>query len=582
MRRVRGIAASPGIAIGTAFVCTEEKPAIPRYDIRPQDIDHEFNRFQSAIRRASEELETLKRRVRESGTGADESLLESQLLMVNDPQFAAQVEKGLKKELKNIEWVVVLVIEEMTNHLQSSSDDTFRDRSFDFHDISRRIIGHLLNKTHPSFDDLSDHSIVVAHNLMPSDAISLAHGKARGIITEVGGKTSHTAIIARSLEIPAVLGCSHIIWNVDQGDEIIVDGHGGTVIINPDRFIRERYEKKKSRWDLHEKKLHDLTSLPAQTLDGRRVQLEANIEVPEEVDSVLAHGADGIGLYRSEFLYIKPHTYPSEDVQYEAYRAVLQGMGERRVIIRTLDLGGDKIIPGFKDMMEDNPILGWRAVRFCMAHPDVFKVQIRALLRASVHGCLEIMFPMISGAEELERILALVEEAKEELRRRGSPFRADIPLGIMIEVPSAALVSDVLARKVDFFSIGTNDLIQYMIAVDRGNERIAYLYEPMHLAVLRIIKMVVENAHRCGIPVGMCGEMAADPKLTAVLVGLELDSLSMSSASIPEIKGIIRSLKIREARRIARHVMGVTSVAEANAFLKRWVEERVAFFAEKD
>ena len=579
MKKLRGISASPGIVIGPAYICTEEKLSIPRYDIRAEEVTQEFARFQQAVRQASRELEELKSRVQESARGSDEDLLNSHLMMMNDPEFSILVEERLKKELKNVEWVIISVIEEMTERLLSAKDDYLSERSSDFNDIARRIINHLLKRGRKALEDIRENSILIAHNLMPSDTISMAGKKVLGIVMEMGGRTSHTAIIARSLEIPAVLGLSHITWHVSDGDEVIVDGNTGAVIVNPDRNLRERYERKKKQWDQHEQDLLELGDLPSQTADGHRVLLEANIEIPEEIQSVLSHGADWIGLYRSEFLYIKPHAYPPEEVQCEAYRAVLQGMQGKPVTIRTLDLGGDKIIPGFKDTYEDNPILGWRAVRFCLAQPEVFKTQLRALIRSSVHGHLKIMFPMISGPEELDRILQYVEEVKGELKAQGLDFKPDIPLGIMIEVPSAALTSDVLAKKVDFFSIGTNDLIQYMIAVDRGNERIAYLYEPLHLGVLRIIRMVVENAHSNGIPVGMCGEMAADPRMTVVLLGLGLDSLSMSAASVPEIKSIVRSIKIQDAKRLTKRIMQMTSVEEIGRTLDGWMGERVAAHA---
>jgi phosphotransferase system enzyme I (PtsI) len=576
MRKLRGIAASPGIVIGQAYVCTEEKLSIPRYDIRADEVPHELARFRQAVRRATQELEELKSRVQESAPATDEKLLDSHLMMINDPEFSALVEDGLKKELKNAEWVIISVIEEMTDRLLSVKDDYLSERSSDFNDIARQIINHLLERSRKTLEDIREDSVLIAHNLMPSDTISLAGRKVLGIATEMGGKTSHTAIIARSLEIPAVLGLSHLTWHVSDGDEVIVDGNTGAVIVNPDRNLRERYEKKKKRWDQHELELLELGDLPAQTTDGHKILLEANIEIPEEIQSVKAHGADGIGLYRSEFLYIKPHAYPPEEVQFAAYRQVLQGMQGRPVTIRTLDLGGDKTIPGFKDTYEDNPILGWRAVRFCLAQPDIFKTQLRALIRSSVHGNLKIMFPMISGPEELDKILGYVEAVKEELTAQGLDFKCDIPLGIMIEVPSAALTSDVLARKVDFFSIGTNDLIQYLIAVDRGNERIAYLYEPLHLAVLRTIRLVIENAHSSGIPVGMCGEMAADPRMAGILLGLGLDSLSMSAASIPEIKSIVRSIKIQDAKHLTERIMQMTSADEIARTLDSWMSKRVA------
>jgi phosphotransferase system enzyme I (PtsI) len=321
--------------------------------------------------------------------------------------------------------------------------------------------------------------------------------------------------------------------------------------------------------------LRDLSSLPAQTRDGKLVRLEANIEVPEEVAHVRSHGADGIGLYRTEFLYIRPHDYPPEEEQYRVIRGILEQMGDKTVVVRTLDLGGDKVIPGYRGAAEDNPILGWRAVRFCLARPAVFKTQLRAMLRASAHGSMKMMFPMISGVEELESVLAIVEEVRTELAARGIAFDQHLPIGAMIEVPSAALTARSLAEKVDFFSIGTNDLIQYTIAVDRGNEKIAYLYEPFHPGVLKLIRMVVEAGHEAGIPVGMCGEMAGDPEAAVVLLGMGLDSFSMSAASIPEIKRVIRSVTIQEASALAEEALRLASCREVQQLVGGWTRERL-------
>jgi phosphotransferase system enzyme I (PtsI) len=391
---------------------------------------------------------------------------------------------------------------------------------------------------------------------------------------DAGGKTSHTAILARAFEIPAVLGLSEISKTVATGDHIIVDGNRGRVIVNPSGKSIETYRETQAEWHRREVSLMDLNDLPAETRDGKLISLEANIEVPEEVESIFAHGADGIGLYRSEFLFLKPGHLPTEDEQYEAYSRVLKSMGDKNVTIRTLDVGGDKVVPELEGMNEKNPILGWRAIRFCLSHLELFKTQLRALLRASVHGNLRINFPMISGLEELNRSIEILEEVKHEMDTAGIPYAENIPLGIMIEVPSAALTSDILAKKVSFFSIGTNDLIQYTIAVDRGNENIAYLYEPFHPGVLRLIKTIIENGHMHGIPVGMCGEMAGDPLASVILLGLGLDEYSMSAFGIPEVKRIIRSVSMAEAEELVGEVMEMRSFYEIDAYVKKVMEER--------
>jgi phosphotransferase system enzyme I (PtsI) len=398
-----------------------------------------------------------------------------------------------------------------------------------------------------------------------------------GIAADAGGKTSHTAILARASEIPAVLGLSDISRNVHSGDEIIVDGNRGTVIVNPDEATRDHYDERRRVWEQKYILLKEQRDLPAETVDGKRLSIEANIETPEEADAVLAHGADGIGLFRSEFLFIQPNRFPSEEEQLSAYTSVLGALGGRSVTIRTLDLGGDKVMPGFKQAEDSNPLLGWRGIRFCLARPEIFRTQLRALLRASVHGSLRIMFPLISGPGELDRISEILAEVKTELAREGLPFREDVPVGIMIEVPSAAVTSDILAARAEFFSIGTNDLIQYTLAVDRGNEKVACLYEPFHPGVLRLIRMTIENAHARGIPVGMCGELAGDPLATVVLLGLGLDSFSMGPISIPLIKRIVRSVGIMEAEAFVRSLMPMGSGAEIESAVRRWMEDRLDF-----
>jgi len=568
---------SPGIALGRAFVYLEEKLSIPSYDISAGQVEFEFGRFQNALEMARQELTRLKETRGSEISEMENKLIEAHLLMTRDPELSALVNKELTVRLKNVEWVLLKAVEEMVERLNASEDVYLRERSTDIHDVSRRIMGHLLYRHKVPLTDLEEDCILVAHNLLPSDVISMDKKKVIGIATDVGGKTSHTAILARSFEIPAVLGLSDLTRFVKTGDEIIVDGNEGLVILDPDEETRKQYQASREAWLRRELQLLTLNELPGETRDGKLLLLEANIEIPEEVDSVLAHGADGIGLYRSEFLYILPQRFPLEEEQIAAYRSVLEPMNPRSVTIRTLDLGGDKLIPSVKTIDESNPILGWRAVRFCIARPDIFKTQLRALLRSSVYGNLKIMFPMISGIEELNLVLELYEEAREELRQQGVPFKEDIPVGIMIEVPSAAFTADILAKKVDFFSIGTNDLIQYTIAVDRENERIAYLYEPFHPAVLRMIKLVIDNGHSQGISVGMCGEMAGDTNAAIILLGLGLDEFSMSAIGIPEIKKIIRSVSIAEAEEAAGAVMEMKSYQEIDQFMKSWMGEKFDF-----
>ena len=580
MNVVEGIMVSPGIAIGPACVRAPELLSVPSYEISMGQIPYEIERFQAARAKAVQDIEILLQRGEPEIGEMERKLLNSHLLMLNDPHFQEELTRTLKERRKNVESVLREIEESLTEKLESSGDDYLKERGLDIRDISNRLLSHLLKQKRGNLADIDRECILVAHNLLPSDIISMNRDKIVGIATDFGGKTSHVAILARAFEIPAVLGLSDITSFVRDEDNIILDGNRGLVIVDPDEATLKEYITSKEAWQQHELQLLNLNELRAETRDGKLLQLESNIEVPDEIHSVLAHGADGIGLFRSEFLYIVPRKFPDEDEQLGAYNRVLEGMKPRSVTIRTLDLGGDKVIPGVIPGGELNPILGWRAVRFCLSKPDVFKSQLRALLRASVHGNLKIMFPMISGAEELETTLEILEEAKEELRGRGQPFDEHVPIGIMIEVPSAAFTSDILARKVSFFSIGTNDLIQYMIAVDRENERIAYLYEPFHPGVLRLIKMVVDNAHSNGIPVGMCGEMAGDPYAAVILLGLGLDEYSMSAIGIPTIKRIIRSVTIAEAEELVGTIMEMKSSQEIDRYVRAWMGERFDFISQ--
>jgi phosphotransferase system enzyme I (PtsI) len=567
MLEFAGISASPGIAIGRVFLFLEDKLAIPRYPIAPSNVEAEQRRFADALERAAAELRAL--------AGAGNPVVEAHLLMLEDPELASAVRRGVAERNRNAEWVVAETVDGLSERLGAAGTAYLQERTLDLHDVGQRLIGQLLEHRRPSLADLPEGSVIVTRTLMPSDTLALDRRRVVGIAADAGSRTSHTAILARSLGIPAVLGLSDITRHARQGEGICIDGNRGVVVVEPDPDTRARYARRKAAWEEATARLAGLNDLPAETLDGKLVTLEANIEVPDEVDAVLSHGADGIGLFRSEFLFLQPGRFPSEDEQERAYSAVLRAMGDRPVTIRTLDLGGDKIAAGFALAAEANPILGWRAIRYCLARPEVFRTQLRALLRASVHGNLRLMFPLISGPAELERIREILAEVQAGLERDGVPFRGDVPVGIMIEVPSAALISDLLAPRVDFFSIGTNDLIQYTLAVDRGNERVAYLYDPFHPAVLRLVRTTIANAHAHGIPAGMCGEMAGDPLATVVLLGLGLDSFSMGPLGIPPIKRIVRSVGAMEAEGLVRTLLALPSGGEIAAAVRRWTGTRL-------
>jgi len=563
-----GISASPGVARGKAFLFLEEKVSVPRYDIPESQVESEFARFLAALDKASAEVKALI-------AGQDGSVVEAQLLMFEDPELRKRVRSTLEESRRNVEWVFLQIVEEMREKLEQADSAYLRERTVDFSDAGNRVLDQLLFTARPRLTDIREPSILVTNNLMPSDTLGLDRTLVLGIAADAGGKTSHTAILARAAEIPAVLGLSDISRVVHTGDEVIVDGNRGTVIVSPDEATRALYDERRREWEQSTVVLKSERDLPAETLDGKRLFIEANIEVPQEAEGVLAHGADGIGLFRSEFLFLQPGHAPTEEEQLAAYTSVLTVMAGRTVTIRTLDLGGDKVIPGYHLAPDGNPLLGWRAIRFCLARPEVLKTQLRALLRASVHGALRIMFPLISGPAELDRISEIMAEVKGDLTREGRPFRPDVPTGIMIEVPSAAVTSDILASRADFFSIGTNDLIQYTLAVDRGNEKVAYLYEPFHPGVLRLVRMTIENGHAHGIPVGMCGELAGDPLATVVLLGMGLDSFSMGPIGIPIIKRIIRSVGSMEAEAFVRTLMPMKSGREIEQAVRDWMEDRL-------
>jgi phosphotransferase system enzyme I (PtsI) len=575
MKTFKGISASPGIYIGKCYIYIDDLLQVPKYEIDSQDVEDELDRFHTAARKAGDEIRELQEQTNYTMGQEESRMLDSHLLMLQDPELTKKVEENLRTDKMNVEWVLYKTIKELVRMLESSQDSYLKERTLDLHDVAKRIYNHLLYREQISLTDIEKHVVLVTHNLLPSEALTLNKSNIKAIAMDAGGRTSHTAILARSFEIPAVLGLSSITTQAESEDEIIVDGNTGTVVLNPDEETRKTYQRRMEEWQQREVQLLTLNELPAETRDGKSIKLEANIEVPDETESVLAHGADGIGLYRTEFLFIQPDGFPSEEVQFEAYSRVLKEMnGRGPVTLRTLDVGGDKVIPGMDELDEKNPILGWRAVRFCLSRKDIFKTQLRAMLRASVYGEMRIMFPMISGVEELDNVLEVLDEVKAELQSEGVQFLQDIPLGIMIEVPSAALVADHLARKVDFFSIGTNDLIQYTIAVDRGNEKIAYLYEPFHPGVLRCLKAIIESAHAAGIPVGMCGEMAGYTLAAVILLGLGLDIFSMSPFTIPEIKKIIRSVSLTDAEELVGTVMEMKAATEIDEYVRKWMNER--------
>jgi len=571
---LQGIAASPGIAVGQAFLYEKEDFWIEERTISEEEVEREVEKFLKVMEEVQGELrETRERILRELGEEAAK-ILDAHVAMVEDRAIIDETVGRIRKERKNAEFAFFRTLRKVVKALKASDDPYLRERMYDVLDVQRRVASRLMGEPSPSLAHLESEVVVVARNLTVSDTAHMHRRHVLGLATELGGSTSHAAILAHALNIPAVVGVEGITELVEPGDTVVVDGYRGVVHVNPDEEALETYLKRRQALLEQEARLSVLRDLPAETEDGHKVSLEANVEFPEEVRTCLEVGAEGIGLYRTEFLFLVHPHLPSEEEQFRVYREVVEGMAPRPVVIRTLDLGGDKL--GMSASPEANPFLGWRAIRVSLMRKEVFLEQLRAILRASEFGSVKIMFPMISGIEEFLEAKEMVEKAKLQLRQEGADFK-DPPVGAMIEVPSAALVADRLAREADFFSIGTNDLIQYTMAVDRGNDKVAYLFDPFHPAVLRLIYETIEAGHGNDIPVALCGEMASDPLATPVLLGMGLDSFSMNPKAIPEVKEVIRKSTLSEAREVARKVLAMHSGRDVREFLSEVYKERLGF-----
>ncbi|NQT46904.1 MAG: phosphoenolpyruvate--protein phosphotransferase [Candidatus Omnitrophica bacterium] len=574
---LRGIPAAPGITIGKVHLLDSEELVVKKKRIPQSQLKKEAVRFEDALNKTRREIVEIKDKISVEMGREHGEIFSAHLLVLEDKVLIEEVKARLKKEKVVVEYIFLDVLKKYINAFSKIDDEYLKDRISDINDVGKRILRNLIGATHKILSDVGGEKVVVvAYDLSPSDTASMYKKDVIGIATDIGGRTSHTAIMAKSLEIPAVVGLETITKRANNGDMIVVDGNHGVIIINPTKQTLLKYKSDQKRFRRFDEGLVYLKDLPCQTLDGRRVELVANIELPEEVPSVLFHGAEGIGLYRTEFFYMNRRDLPTEEEHFQGYKKVAQDMAPRHTIVRTLDLGGDKFLSELEVPREMNPFLGWRAIRFCLARPDIFKTQLKAILRASAFGKLKIMYPMISGLNELRQANVILEEVKKELRASKISFDEDIAVGAMIEVPSAALTSDILAKEVDFFSIGTNDLIQYSLAVDRVNEKIAYLYEPAHPAVLRLVKTIIDNGHKEGIWVGMCGEMAGDPNLTLILLGLGLDEFSTPSIMLPEIKHIVRSVKMADAKLIAQEALMLPTGREVEAYARKKLLELVS------
>jgi phosphotransferase system enzyme I (PtsI) len=549
MKVVEGLGVANGIGIGPAVCVASRTADVFRLPVGESGVEHEIERLRSAVTRASEELETTRQRAgRELGEELA-AIFEAHTLMLDDSAFLGRIERRIREEEVNAEWAVHSITDELEKRFESLESPEHKARGEDLLDVAQYLLRFLAGATRPQLGDLQEDVVVVADDLTPSEAVRLGRERVVGFALENGGPTSHTTIIARSLHLPVVAGLENVVALVKDQDRIIIDGYDGKLILAPTPEVISEYQERKNAHAAEVSLRTRSRDVPAVTRDGVEIQLLANIDLPEEVDEAVDFGARGIGLYRSEFLYIeRSPDLPSEDEHVELYGHLLRTMAPHQVTIRTFDLGGRKLASEVLETREANPVLGLRGIRLTLARPDIFKIQIRALLRAGCEGDLKIMIPMVSSLEEVLQFKQLLNKTREELHREGLRESCPVKLGVMIEVPSAALIADSLAKEVDFFSIGTNDLIQYSMAVDRSNEHVSYLHRPLHPAILRLIRLTVESAAGAGIDVSICGEMAGNPRYIPLLVGLGLRTLSASPRAIPKIKKRIREINAAEWR----------------------------------
>jgi phosphotransferase system enzyme I (PtsI) len=556
-----GLAASPGIAIGRCFVVDRRRVHTPRRRIAPQEVDAELARIEQALRVSDLQLAEVREKVEQVQSAEHVAIIDMHRLMLRDVMLVDEARRLVREERINAEWAVKRATRAIKGSFTGLADEYFKERRADVHYVGERIIKNLMGEGPDAVEQPPEGSVIVAHDLSPADTALLLHErKVAGFVTDTGALTSHTAIVARALEVPAVVGVARATALARQGDWIVVDGGRGQVILDPNPGERANYQAARQRHLAQEAELMRLRDLPATTADGVTLRLMGNVEFAEEVEGLLGHGGEGVGLYRTEFLFMGRRELPGEEEHYQNYRRILEALKPRPVTIRTFDLGGDKLPAGMRNHAE-NPALGLRAIRYCLRQPDLFRAQLRALVRAGAHGNLKIMFPMVSGVAELRAARGLLEEVRAQLGREGVPI-PPVPVGIMVELPAAAMIADRLARECDFLSIGTNDLIQYTIAIDRQNKDVAYLYKPLHLSVLRTLKFVCEAGRQAGVPVSMCGEMAGEPLYTLVLIGLGVDELSMNGPSIPLVKKVIRSASAADGRALVERLLDLTCVDE--------------------
>ncbi|HTY25920.1 MAG TPA: phosphoenolpyruvate--protein phosphotransferase [Desulfomonilaceae bacterium] len=577
-RLLKGIGVSGGIGVGQAVIIERLTIDIcPRRILRPEDIPGEIRRFEAAVETAAEHLKSIKRGIGpQHPLGNHLYILDTHILLLQDRMFFEGTKRAISSERQNAEWAVSETITKITSAFDTIEDEYLKDRARDIHFVGERVLRILMGiPSESKIHQLPPNSIIVAHDLSPADTAQIQREHVLGFAIDMGGRTSHTAIMARSLKIPAATGLERISREAQTGDTIIIDGSTGIVILNPDADMVFRYRRRQEVYRKYQQSLMAYGQLPAVTRDGSRsVSITANIELMDEVEMAINHGCEGIGLFRTEYLFMGRDSLPSEEEQYETYSKVLRNNVPNPVTIRTLDVGGDKLASTFGISPETNPALGLRAIRLCLNRRDLFKTQLRAILRAAVHGHCRLLIPMISCLTELQATKELMREVKRELTAEGKPFNEAVKIGMLVEVPAAVTIGDLFAKEVDFFSIGTNDLIQYALAIDRVNEHVNYLYDTLHPAVLRLIRQITIAGQAGGIPVSMCGEMAGDPVNIPVLLGLGIDELSMNALAIPRVKKFIRSISMDECSYLTMQAFRMQDAAEIHGLLESWIRER--------
>ncbi len=567
---IEGIAASSGIAIAKAYRLVEPDLSFQKTTI--DDPEKEITRFRESLVAAKSQVEAIRDHAKEKMGDDKAAIFDAHLLILNDPEIVNPIEEKIKNEKVNAEAAVQETTDMFIQIFEQMDNEYMRERAADIRDVRKRIMAELLNVTIPNPSLISEEVIIVAEDLTPSDTAQLNRQFVKGFTTDIGGRTSHSAIMARSLEIPAVVGTKKATKEIEHGDMLILDGLKGQVHINPTEELLAEYKQKQADYEKQMAEWAKLINEPSVTKDGVQVELVANIGTPNDVEGALRNGAEGVGLFRTEFLYMDRDELPDEEYQFEAYKAVLEGMEDRPVVVRTLDIGGDKELSYLQLPEELNPFLGFRAIRLCLERKDIFRTQLRALLRASVYGNLKIMFPMIATLDEFREAKQVFLEEKEKLTNEGIPVSDDIELGIMVEIPSTAVLADQFAKEVDFFSIGTNDLIQYTMAADRMNERVSYLYQPYNPSILRLIKNVIDASHKEGKWTGMCGEMAGDETAIPLLLGMGLDEFSMSATSILKARDLIRKLSKKEMEELANQALQMSTVEEVVELVQNTVK----------